>query len=301
MKEWAAFILAAVFWGTSYLWIKIALEEIGPFTLVAIRLFFAVLGLVAVLLVTRAKIPRSRKTLTTLFIQSLLSPAIPFMLISWGETRVDSSVAAVLNGSVPLLTIWAAHLFLPDEKITVPKFLGLLGGCAGVLVLFGGGLSREGILSGNWLGQLAVLLACVLYAYSTVHSRSRLRNLSPVVQATVVMFFADVVSWLAVPLDAGPFIFPHRPMTWLALVWMGLFGTCAAFLFYFHLLNKWGAARTSLVNYLVPMVGLLLGVVFRDEKADWHLIVGALLILSGVAVANYKAMVSKAFKRVHSA
>lgn len=300
MREWAAFILAALFWGSSYLWIKIALEEIGPFTLVAIRLFFAVLGLAVVVIVTRVRIPRSRKTLTKLFILSVLSPSIPFMLISWGETRIASSVAAVLNGSVPLLTIWIAHLYLPDEKLTFPKVLGLLGGFSGVLVLFSGGLTTEGLRSGNTLGQLAVVAACVLYSMSTVYSRSKLRNISPVVAASMTMFFADAVAWLAVPFEAGPFIFPHRTLTWIALIWLGLLGSCAAFLFYFHLLNKWGAVRTSFVNYLVPLVGLLLGVVVRGEHLDWHLMLGALLILAGIAVVNYKTLVSKGFRRVHS-
>ena len=292
-------MLAALFWGSSYIWIKIALEEIGPFTLVALRLFFAVLGLAVVMIVTRAKIPRSRKTLTKLFILSLLSPSIPFLLISWGETRIDSSVAAVLNGSVPLLTIWVAHLYLPEEKLTFPKFLGLMGGFSGVLVLFSGGLTTEGLRSGNTLGQLAVVAACVFYSISTVFSRSKLRNISPVVAASLTMFFADAVAWLAVPFDTGPFVFPHRALTWFALVWMGLFGSCAAFLIYFHLLNKWGAVRTSFVNYLVPLVGLLLGVVVRGEQLDWHLIVGALLILAGIAAVNYKSLVSKGFRRVH--
>src|SRR5262245_36753659 len=135
MREWLAFIAAGLFWGTSFLWIKIALEEVGPVTLVAFRLLFGVIGLAVVMKIASKKFPCDLTTLKNLFIMSLLNPCVPFMLISWGETRIDSSLASILNGTVPLFTIVIAHLFLQDEKISLSKVLGLVVGFLGVVIL----------------------------------------------------------------------------------------------------------------------------------------------------------------------
>ena len=118
MTEWAIFLFCGLVWGSSYYWIKVALEEVGPVTLVAYRLLIAAVGCVVIARLRRTRLPREPRTYLHLAGLSLLSPGIPFMLISWGETRIDSSVASVLNGTVPLLTTIAAHLWLHDERMT---------------------------------------------------------------------------------------------------------------------------------------------------------------------------------------
>src|SRR4051794_11531730 len=120
LKEWSAFIALGVIWGTSFLWIKVALAETGPFTLVGLRVGFGFLGMLVVMIVQRTRLPRDPRTLLAFAFMGVFNTAVPFLLITWGETRIASSLASILNGSVPLFTIVIAHFWLHDEKITLP-------------------------------------------------------------------------------------------------------------------------------------------------------------------------------------
>ena len=132
LKEWSAFILLGLVWGSSFLWIKIALREIGPFTLVAFRLLFGLIALLAIMRLQRQTFPRDRRTLLAFLFLGVFNTALPFVLISWGETSIDSALASILNGTMPLFTIVIAHFWLHDEKITLTRLGGLIVGFVGV-------------------------------------------------------------------------------------------------------------------------------------------------------------------------
>jgi drug/metabolite transporter (DMT)-like permease len=293
-REWTVFVLLGLIWGSSFLWIRIAVQDIGPFTLVALRLLFGVLGLVAVMAYKKQPVPRDKKTLLSLAIMGVINTALPFTLISWGETRIESSLASILNGTVPLFAIIIAHLWLHDERITLARIIGLIVGFIGVVVLVGRDFDIES-LGGNFLGQLAVIIASISYAMSATFSRKYLRGQVPVVQATMSLLVADALLWLSLPpvqrftpsLDA-PNHFPTLPITWFAIVWLGILGSCVAYLLFFYLLNTWGVTRSTLVTYIFPVVGLILGIVFLDETLDWRLVVGSVLVVSGIAVVNLR-------------
>jgi drug/metabolite transporter (DMT)-like permease len=288
LKEWGAFILLGLVWGSSFLWIKIALAEIGPFLLVAYRLLFGLLGLAVVMLWQRQPLPRDRRTLLAFVFMGIFNTAVPFTLISWGETRIDSGLASILNGTVPLFTIVIAHFWLHDEKITAPRLAGLGVGFVGVVILVSRDLHLEG-LTGDLLGQLAVIAAAVCYATAITFSRRHLRNQPPVLQSAAVLFVADALMWLAVPVTEG-FGLPALPLTWFALAWLGLLGSCLAYLLFFFLINAWGPTRASLVTYVFPVIGLFLGILFLGETADWRLLAGTVLVVTGVLVVNYRSL-----------
>jgi drug/metabolite transporter (DMT)-like permease len=193
-KHWIAFISLGMIWGSSFLWIKIAVQEMGPITLVAYRVLFGFLFGIAVVFFQRAKWPSSFREWLPLFVLGLTNIAIPFFLISWGEQVIDSGVASILDATVPLFTILVAHFLLHDDKMTLPKVLGLLMGFAGVVVL----MSKDiGESSGSLLGQAAVIIASVFYAASSIIARKYtedtpaiFRSVGPLVSATAVMWLA---------------------------------------------------------------------------------------------------------------
>jgi drug/metabolite transporter (DMT)-like permease len=195
-------------------------------------------------------------------------------------------VAAILNGTVPLFTMVIAHLFLKDDRMTVPRLVGLIVGFIGVIVLMGHDLDPSQA-SGNVLGQLAVLLAAMAYAGSAVLARRTLRGIDPMVQAFVPVLSATTLAWIAASLLEGVTV-PTLPITWFALAWLGLLGSCVAYLLYFFLLHNVGPTRTTLVTYIFPVVGLVLGVTFLDEPLDLGLALGALLIIAGIAIVNFR-------------
>lgn len=285
LRHWAAFLLLASIWGSSFLWIKLAVQEIDPLTLVGFRLLFGALGLSLVVAMRRPSWPRDMRTWRTLLTLGLTNTAIPFVLISWGEIHIDSGVASILNGAVPLFTLLIAHWFLHDERITWLRSVGLLVGFSGVFVL----LSRDLALQGdgmNVLGQLAVLGATLCYAGSSVFARRNLRSVPPMLQALVIVLTADTAIWLSMLLFDMPFRAPTLPVTWVSLAWLGLLGSCLAYLLYFSLIQSVGSTRTVLVTYAMPVIGVILGVVVLSEPLDWHLVAGTALVASGIWAVN---------------
>lgn len=285
LREWGAFVLLGSIWGSSFLWIKIVVGEIGPGMLVALRLFFGLLGLLIVARLTRQNFGSVRGHLPAYLFMGFFQTTLPFVLISWAETRIDSALAAILNATTPLFAIVIAHYWLSDERITVTRVLGLILGFIGVVVLVSREFGPQGIQGSIW-GIAAMLIASASYATTATFSRRYLRGHPPLVQATMVVLIADAMAWALVPTIDRPVVLPHAGLTWFGLVWLGLLGSCTAYLLYFYLLNAWGATRSSLVTYIFPVIGLMLGIVFLNESADWRLIVGSALIVGGIAVVN---------------
>jgi drug/metabolite transporter (DMT)-like permease len=289
LREWGAFWLLGAIWGSSFLWIKVAVAETGPVMLAALRLLFGLAGLLTVARMTKQTFPRDRGLLARFLVLGLLNTALPFALIPWGETRIASGLAAVLNATTPLFALVIAHFWLRDERITLLRAGGLGIGFAGVVVLMGPDLGPAALQGSLW-GQAAVLGASVSYAAAATFARRYLRGQPPMVQATIAVFMADALLWLTVPVAERPLRLPHLPITWFALVWLGLLGSCVAYLLYYYLINAWGAARATAVAYIFPVIGLILGVVFLGEPLHARLAAGTLLVVAGIAIVNRRAI-----------
>jgi len=276
-KDWFVFIVLGILWGSSFLWIKIAIQEISPLLLVTLRLSFAIITLTIAAIIARPLWPQSKRLWLTLVFFGLVNTAIPYFLISWGEQYIDSAVAAILNSSTPLFAMIIAHIFLDDDRITLPRLTGLLIGFVGIVIIVSRDLGQNETGSQYTtlilLGQAAVLLASLLYAGSAVFAKRNLEGLSPVVQGLV-------------PIVEDPISFPELPITWISVTWLGLLGTGFAFILYFYLIQSVGPTRTTLVTYIFPLVGLVLGVIVLGEKLDWRLTVGAALIIISIVVVN---------------
>lgn len=290
-KDWLAFILLGTVWGSSFLWIKLAIVEVGPILLVAFRLLFGMLGLLLLAAITRPAWPRDRQAWIMLTIFGFINSAVPYVLIAWGERYIDSAVASVLNSATPLFTMVIAHLFLHDDKLTGQRLAGLLVGFVGIVVLFSRDLAA-GVHAGL-LGQVAVLAAAFCYASAAVFARRTTQGLSPVVQGVIPLFGGDAFLWLMATIAEKPVQLPRLPVTWFAMAWLGLLGTGAAYLLYFYLLHSVGPTRTTLTNYFFPVVGVILGVIFLHERLDWHLLVGGALIVGSIVVVNTRSRPSE--------
>ena len=286
LKHWIVFLLLGLIWSTSFLWIKIGVQEISPMTLVAFRMLFGALTAVAIVILQKASWPRDRKTWLSFAILGPTSLAIPIFLISWGEKTIDSAVASILNATVPLFTIVIAHLWLSDDKMTMQKVVGLLIGFAGVLVLLSKDLSVRA--HSSVLGQGAVILAAVFYAGSAVYARKATRHVEGSARGAAPLITAAVCMWILAPLTERPFHFPTLPLTWIAALWLGVLGSALAWIMFYYLLHEIGPTRATLVTYLFPIGGVLFGVIFLREHLSWQLLAGTLLIAASLAVVNGK-------------
>ncbi len=285
IKHWILFILLGAIWSSSFMWIKIAVQEIGPMMLVAFRALFGLLFGVVVVLIQPVQWPRDLKSWSPLLLLGITNVAIPFFLISWGEQSIDSAVAAILDATVPLFTILLAHFLLHDDKITVPKIFGLLVGFSGVIIL----LSRDLVnaSTSSLLGQAAVILASIFYAGSAIIVRKSTEDTSGILRSAGPLISASLVMWLVTFIFESPFELPRFSITWVALIWLGVIGSGFAFVLAFYLIHEIGPTRTSMVTYLFPLGGVILGVGFLHEQLTWQLVMGAVLIVASLVIANW--------------
>jgi drug/metabolite transporter (DMT)-like permease len=285
LKHWIIFILLGAIWSSSFMWIKIAVQEISPTMLVAFRALFGLLFGIVVIFIQRVQWPRNFRSWFPLLLLGITNVAIPFFLISWGEKYIDSAVASILDATVPLFTILIAHYLLQDDKITLPKLLGLLIGFAGVVILMSKDLFNSS--TNSILGQAAVVLASIFYAVNSVYIRKTTEDIPGIVRSAGPLISASAVMWLATFLFDSPVKVPQLEITWVALLWLGIFGSGLAFAMAYYLIHEIGPTRTTMVTYLFPLGGVILGVTFLNEQLTWQLITGAILIVLSLVVANW--------------
>lgn len=286
-KHWVVFIALGIIWSSSFLWIKIGVQEVSPMVLVAFRMLFGAITAVAVAIYQKLKWPRDWKTWRIYAILGPLSLAVPIFLISWGETSIDSAVASILNATVPLFTLVIAHFFLHDDKMTPQKVIGLLIGFLGIIIL----LSEDLLASehASVMGQAAVILASLFYAGTAVWARKVTQHVTGAVRAAAPLITATIFMWAIGPIVDGPFTLPMLPITWIAALWLGILGSGIATIMSYYLIHEIGPTRTTMVTYIFPPGGLLLGIIFLNEKLTWQLFVGAALVIGSLVVVNWKS------------
>lgn len=285
-KHWLVFITLGAIWSSSFLWIKIGVQEIGPMSLTAFRMLFGAVTAVAIGVYQKVEWPRDLKTWLIFAVLGPASLAVPIFFISWGEQTIDSAVASILNATTPLFTIFIAHVVLQDDKMTVQKVLGLLIGFAGTVVL----LSEDLLASAHSsiLGQGAVIVASIFYAGSAVFARKLTQHIQGTVRGAMPLITSAIIMWMVGPLVEKPFEIPSLPMTWIAILWLGILGSGLAVLMLWYLIHEVGPTRATLVTYLFPVGGVILGVLFLNEHLSWQLLAGTVLIILSLAVVNWQ-------------
>jgi len=285
--DWLLFVLLGFFWGSSYLFIKIGVDAgLQPFTLVSLRLLIGLALLGAVVAVARESLPREPRMLGHLVVLGFFSVALPFGLITWAEQSVDSSLAAVLTGAVPLFVIPCATRMLPAERITLTGLLGIGIGLVGVAIVVG--FDPAALASNELIAEIALIGAAASYAVGGVYARRNVHGLRPMIPALFQVGIALVMMAFPAILIERPWERGIAPEAAFAVVWLGLLGSGGAYLIFFRLLGHWGATRTSLVAYLLPIWGIALGALFLREPIDARLILGTALVIGGIALVNMR-------------
>jgi len=283
--DWLIFLALGFFWGSSYLFIRIGVQHgLQPFTLIMFRLLIGFALLASVVAVAREPLPRNPRTYGHLFVMGAVNIAVPFSLITFAETTVDSSLASVINSAVPLFVIVIAAIFLKGETITVNRLAGLAVGFVGVAILVGFDVGK--LTSGGAIGELALIGATISYAIGAVYARRNIHGLRPMIPALFQVFFGLLITGALAFVVERPLAVDWVPESLLAVVWLGLLGSGLAYLCFFRILQHWGATRTSLVAYLLPVYGIALGAAVLHEPIGVSMLVGTGLVIGGIALVN---------------
>jgi drug/metabolite transporter (DMT)-like permease len=281
-RDAALLALLALMWGHSFLFIKIAVGSVAPTWIVTIRMIIGGLLLVTIGMVTRTPFPRSARTLGVLALVGTVGAAFPWSAQAWAQQYLDSGLVAVLNATTPVATLVLAVL-AGQERLYRNRVIGLGIAVTGSVIVIGGEVG-----SGRSLAALLVAaLATAGYALAAVVTRGTIsgRVASLPAAATQLAFGTLALAPIAWG-TSGPPPSSVSPITLGALGLLGLLGTGVAFLLYFTLLERVGATNTSLVTYLVPVVGLSSGALFRGERFGVSVYLGALALVTGVWLAQ---------------
>lgn len=283
--------LLSLMWGSSYLFIKIGVETLPPLSIATSRAAIGLAILLVAVAITRTALPTDRRTLGRLAVLGLVNIAVPFALIGWAEQRIDSGLAGMLQASSPIFTLVIAGTFLRDERITATRLAGVVVGFAGIVVLSAQSLADSGSAVGadRLLGDLAIVGSSLCYATGNTYARRFLRDERPLVLAIGQVGTSLVFLLVLALLVDGGVVIPAVPGAAVSVLWLGAVGTGFAYMVFFHILTRWGATRSSLVAYLMPVVAVMLGVIVLGETVDASFVVGALLTLAGIWIANRRA------------
>jgi len=283
-SDWMLLVTLGALWGGSYFFGKVALAQLPPFTVAVGRLGIAAALLHLVVRGAGYVMPGTIPAWGAFWVMGLLNNAIPISLILWGQIRIGSGLAAILNASTPLFTVLLAHVFTRDERMTPKKIGGVLFGLAGVAVMVGP--DALGGLTGDLIAQLAMLGAGVSYACAGIFGR-RFAGTPPLVTAAGQVTASSLTLLpLSLAVDR-PWLLPAPgAKTWAAVLGLALLCTAVAYVIYFHILTTSGASNLLLVTLLMPVSAVLLGTTMLGEHIEPRQLAGMGLIAAGLATID---------------
>jgi drug/metabolite transporter (DMT)-like permease len=286
LKNFSLILLLAALWGPSFLFIKIAIEFFPPITLTAIRVGIGAMTLYAILKFRKVKLPNLLKIWKNFSIAALLQSAIPFTLFSVGEKSIDSSLAAIICGAAPLFTLVIAHFFTHDDKFTKVKIVGSIVGFCGLFILITPSLTLG---NSSFIGVFEVLIGATCYAVAFVFVKKTInfKDFAPLTVPMLQLFFSFLFlaplslifeNYETIKIASNAAIFSTLALSFL--------GTALAFVIYYKIIAVTSATYASMVNYIVPVFGAILGMIVLDEQLTWNSYLGCVLIIFGVMIAN---------------
>lgn len=283
MKQRLVWLLLCCIWGSTWLFIKIGLADLPPFTFAGIRFVIASTILIALVAIRRAPWPRTRKDWSLIAIVGLLQFTFNYGLVFWGEQHIPSGLAAVLQATFPAFGMVIAHFYLPQERMTIAKVLGVLLGIFGVAVIFSDQLSIGGTMA--LLGSVALVLSAFFGSYGNVLVKTYGGTIDPMVLAAGQMIFGFVpLLTIGLITEGNPLKFRWTMWAVISLMYLVIVGSVIAFALYYWLVRNMQVTKTMLIALVTPVAAVLLGMIVLHEEFNWRLLAGGACIILGLAL-----------------
>ncbi|MFE6995110.1 DMT family transporter [Microbacterium sp. NPDC057659] len=279
------FILTGIVWGSSFLFMKVALGGISPAQVAWSRLLLGALALGLFVVLRRYRLPRTRRVWMHLTVVAVTFCVVPFLIFAWAQQHVSSGLSSIYNATTPIMTAIMAWAVMRVERLRPGQIVGILVGIAGVMVIIA---PWSGLDASQSIGaQLAILGATACYGFSFAYMRRFLSDsgvsalvfsfLNIGLAAAIMLLLTPVLVLTPVRLDVGIVV---------AVVLLGFLGTGLAYVWNQNVLRAWGPTRASTVTYITPVVGVTLGVLVLHEQVSWNEPVGALIVFAGILLAQ---------------
>lgn len=286
IKKSLLMLVLTAMWSPSFLFIKLALQDLPPLTIAASRIGLGATILSGILFWKGVSLRKDSQFWVHATMMGLFSACLPFCLFCYAEGTIDSSLAAVLNGTTPMFTAVLAHLFIPSDKLSLQKIIGILLSFLGLLFLFAPYI-LEGHFSGTTSGMIAAATAAFCYAIGHIYGKKYYSGHPPLVGPTASLLVSAMILWPVAAYYESPFTLSAPSLSAIGgVLGLALFGTVIAFIIYFKLLEESGPTALSLVACFFPVGGMLLGFIFLGESFTAANLVAASMILCGMLIVN---------------
>lgn len=280
-------LILCLIWGTTWLFIKIGLGDLPPVTFAYLRFVLAVLIVGAVMRIGGLSFPRKAEHWKLLALTGVLQFSINYSLVFWSEQHISSGLAAVLQATIPVFGLFLAKFHLPEEKLTILKIAALAIGLVGVGVIFYEQLRVESYMA--FAGSLAIVIGAYAAAHASVLTKAKGSGLGP-----EGLVFGQMICGLPILIIVG-IVFEGNPLSFnysfravISVLYLSLFGTIAAFWLYYWLLRRVESTKAMTIALVTPLIAVIFGALFLGERLRPQVMLGALLILSGVGLIVFR-------------
>ena len=282
MKARLVWVILCGIWGSTWLFIKLGLQDLPPLTFAGIRFVIASAILFIWIRIRRLQLPKSRGDWIFLAITGILSFGLNYGLVFWGEQYISSGLAALLQATLPAFGLVIAHFHLPGERLSWTRIGGVILGVLGVGVVFSNQLAVSGRQA--LAGCVALILSALFAAYANVLVKARKVKMNPVIIAGGQMFFGLMLLLaVGIPLEGNPFNLRWTPMAVIALLYLAVVGSVIAFVLYYWLVLRIDVTKSMLIALVTPVVAVILGMIVLDEEIGWRTLIGGAMILAGIS------------------
>ncbi|HYV09330.1 MAG TPA: EamA family transporter [Pyrinomonadaceae bacterium] len=282
MKARLVWLVLCGIWGSTWLFIKLGLADLPPFTFASIRFIIASAIVFSIIRIRGIELPRARSDWLLLAVTGILSFGFNYGLVFWGEQYITSGLAALLQATTPAFGLVFAHFNLPGERLSWTKIGGVVLGVCGVAVVFSNQLAVAGRQA--LAGCVALLLSSIFVAYSNVLVKKHGKKLNPAIMTAGQMLFGLLLLLAAsITLEGNPLRYHWTPMAVIALLYLAIVGSVIAFLLYYWLILNMDVTKSMLIALVTPVVAVILGMIVLNEEFGWRTLAGGAMIMLGIA------------------
>jgi drug/metabolite transporter (DMT)-like permease len=279
--------LLSLIWGSTWLFIKVGLQDLPPFTFAALRFAVAIVALIPLLVIRRPHIPRRPADWRLMIWTGVLTFTVAYGLVFWGEQHISSGLAALLFSTFPLFGLMIAHVALPSERMTWSKVAGVVLGIGGIGLVFSNELTATGAIA-MW-GSAAIVAAALSAAYADVLIKLRGANLDPSLLTFVQMIAGFLpLAILGAVREGNPLDFTWTPLAVVSLLYLAVPGTALAFVLLYWLIKHMAVTRTMLITLVTPIIAVGFGIALLGEHLTWRTAVGGTAIVAGIGLTVWQ-------------